>query len=136
MEQKEKGCSLVVIDDNLWENQYTEMVLRHIKYVTTYKLFPSGWQAFNYLDVCRSSSTSPDVIIVDLWMVDMTGFEWIEHYEREYGKDFPKCLLFVCSHSPLEEDRQRATSYASVKAFLPKPFTPEKFNAYIRPLLP
>jgi CheY-like chemotaxis protein len=133
---KEKGCTLVVVDDNPWENQYTEMILRHIKDVTAHKFFPSGWQAFNYLDVCRSSGTYPDVILVDLLMEDMTGFDWIEHYEREYGNDFAGCLLFVCSHSQLEDDRKKAISYASVKGFLPKPLTPEKFNAYIRPLLP
>jgi hypothetical protein len=44
--------------------------------------------------------------------------------------------VFVFSHSALESDWVKASGYASVRAFLPKPLTPEKFDASIRPLLP
>ncbi len=84
MSQKNKGCSLLVVDDNPWENQFTEMILRDIPDVAGYRFFAAGWQAFNYLDVCRTGGTFPDVILVDLLMEDMTGFAWIEHFEREF----------------------------------------------------
>ncbi|MBD0304537.1 MAG: response regulator [Tolypothrix sp. T3-bin4] len=134
--QKNKGCSLVVVDDNPWENQFTEMILRDIPDVAGYRFFAVGWQAFNYLDVCRAGGTFPDVILVDLLMEDMTGFAWIEHFEREFWPAFPGCLVFVYSHSALESDRVRASGYSSVRAFLPKPLTPATFDARIRPLLP
>ncbi|CAA9247801.1 MAG: hypothetical protein AVDCRST_MAG56-1776 [uncultured Cytophagales bacterium] len=134
--RKEKGYTLVVVDDNPWENQFTEMILRDITDVAGYRFFSMGWQAFNYLDVCRAGGTFPDVILVDLLMEDMTGFAWIEHFERELWPAFPDCLVFVFSHSALESDRAKAATYSSVRAFLPKPLTPSTFDAYIRPLLP
>jgi CheY-like chemotaxis protein len=134
--RKDKGYSLVVVDDNPWENQFTEMILGDIKDVASYRFFATGWQAFNYLDVCRAGGTFPDVILVDLLMEDMTGFAWIEHFERELWPAFPACLVFVFSRSALESDWVKASGYASVRAFLPKPLTPEKFDASIRPLLP
>ncbi len=69
-------------------------------------------------------------------MEDMTGFAWIEHFEREFWPAFPGCLLFVYSHSALESDRAKASGYPSVRAFLPKPLTSATFDAQIRPLLP
>jgi CheY-like chemotaxis protein len=132
---REKGCSLVVVDDNPWENQFTEMILRDIGDVTGYRFFATGWQAFNYLDVCRAGGTFPDVILVDLLMEDMTGFAWIEHFEREFWPAFPACLVFVFSHSARESDQIKVSGHPSVRAFLSKPLTPEKFDACIRPLL-
>jgi len=136
VEPKAKRYTVLVIDDNPWESQFTEMILKNIPEVAGYKLFPTGWEAFNYLDVCRISGSPPDFILVDLLLEDMNGFAWIEHFQAEYNRDFPACRIFMFTNSVLDQDREKALSYPVVKAFIHKPLTVAKFDALIRPLLP
>jgi response regulator RpfG family c-di-GMP phosphodiesterase len=132
-EQTEKIPPMIV-DNNPWENQNTRLVLKHIQQVNGQKFFQTGWQAFNCLNICRTSGSCPDVILVGLKLHDMSGFSWVEQFERTFWKDFAACYLFLFTHSTLDEDRQKALSRASVKAFLNEPFTVQNFKSIIRPL--
>lgn len=85
----------MIVDDNPWENQYTRLVLKLIPMVEGYKFFQTGWEAFNYLDICRKSGSCPDVILVDLKLGDMSGFSWVEHFEQAFRQDFAASHTFA-----------------------------------------
>ncbi len=126
---------LILIDDNEWENQFMRVMLHQLPGIKDFRILSSVWNALIYLDLCKTKNAFPDLILVDLHMKEIGGFEFIELFEKNYAGDHPDCKLFILTNSEDSDDRNKAAQYPSVRAFINKPLTPEKFDASIKPYL-
>ncbi|OJF91703.1 response regulator [Pararhizobium antarcticum] len=66
-------------------------------------------------------TTTPDAIILDINMPVMNGFEFLEHYAREFSVHAPVVAMLTSSH--LNADREKAMGYYFVKSYFEKPLT-------------
>ena len=82
-------------------------------------------KAFNGKEACDAITSQgeifPKLIILDLNMPFMSGFEFLEWY-RSNGHT-GSCNIVILTSSHLEDDKIRANSYEDVIAYVEKPLT-------------
>ncbi len=83
------------------------------------------------LDAARRDR--PDIIVLDIEMPEMDGYEALQHLRRDpRTRDIP---VLVASSYAMPGERQRALELG-VQDYLEKPFDPDDFINRVRQLLP
>jgi CheY-like chemotaxis protein len=80
------------------------------------------------LEILQSHDAAPDCIFVDLNMMPMNGFEFVQAFESDLKEKCPHTRIYMLSSSLRRQDREKALEHASVKDFLVKPLTLEKLQ--------
>jgi len=73
------------------------------------------------LDATNAEDKCPDVILLDINMPVMDGFEFLDEFEQQ-NKCSKHTKVFILTSSNQEEDRKKAFSYSCVKGYFDKPF--------------
>jgi len=118
--------NLLLIDDDDLGNQLVSIIISDIPQIKNIKIDSSGWSALDYLEQCQKSKTFPDLLLVDLKMPEMDGFEFIENYEERYFSQFPKTKVVILTSSIRDKDKNQSLGYKSVSDFMQKPLTEDK----------
>lgn len=122
---------IVLLDDDEIANAIAEQILMDFDQVDTFKTYSDPYQAFQYLEDCKESKDFPELIIVDLKMPEMDGFEFIENYENKFYEIFPDTKIMMLTSSIRESERTKSLQYKSVADFVNKPINPEKLSEII-----
>jgi|UPI00055C2A92 CheY-like chemotaxis protein len=116
-----KMHSILTVDDD--ENDQFICTYTIRKFDPNIKVLKAmnGLEALNLL-----KSTTPAAIILDINMPVMNGFEFLEHYTREFDTHAPVVAMLTSSHHAA--DRERAMRYDFVKSYFEKPLTPDNLR--------
>lgn len=115
--------SVMLIDDNKYDNYYHEKVIRNSHVADTVILMHSAAEALRFL-----SEKSPDelncidLIFVELNMNGMTGWEFLEQYHDRFKKQC-NTRLMVLTGSDNPDDMKRTRYNPVLKGFIVKPLT-------------
>jgi CheY-like chemotaxis protein len=120
--------NLLVLDDDPVYNYVIAEFLDQIDTLDHYHIGSKGKEALSYLEFAAERNLFPDLILVDLQMPEMSGFEFIKEYEVKFCDKFPQTKLIVISSSKLEEDKTRVLACPSVLRFIPKPISQKKLE--------
>ncbi|WP_157044668.1 response regulator [Roseobacter sp. GAI101] len=95
--------------------------------------------SFQYPDKALEFLKAPDcgeidVLLLDINMPRLNGFEFLERAVAEVGPAFAKVVVVMLTTSLDPKDKERADSFSIVKAFLNKPLTAADLE-YISSLL-
>ena len=88
-----------------------------------------GRMAIEYYQKLLSQSKSgepqdyPRLILLDLNMPNMTGWEFLEEFIRNFYPFCPETRVVIISSSIVPEDRRKAGEYSIVRDFLSKPIS-------------
>lgn len=127
-----KPKQLLLIDDDTIIQILFEAALSEIEAHVHYTYMDTGAKALSYLrSHLQDKENFPDIIIVDLNMPVMDGFEFIEQYEQDFFQLFPLTQNIVLTSSVSEKDRSRALQFKSVKGFISKPLKAEKLASLL-----
>jgi CheY-like chemotaxis protein len=125
--------TLCLIDDDSVYQFLTTKVICETKLVDHVKAFPNGLEALEFLkDVRDTSEKLPDVIMLDLTMPVMDGWDFLEEYvalQPTFGK---KVMLYIVTSSIAPSDMIRARSISTVSDFITKPVTKDKFLTVLK----
>jgi len=112
-----KTCLL--IDDNYIDNFVTRKILEGSNFAETIIVVRSANEAINSL---RSGLLKPDVIFLDVRMPLMSGFEFLEEYDKiDIEKSYVKIFMLSSSLDPL--DLRKSTDNKYITQFIHKPLT-------------
>jgi two-component system cell cycle response regulator DivK len=121
----EQSARVLVVDDN------SDMCDLYAAYLSFQgmetKTAGDGAQALK-----QTAAFRPDLIVMDLMMPIMTGFEAIEQLKRDPATSGIPIIALTASHEP---ETKRAAQDACCDAFLTKPCQPDELLAQIRRLL-
>lgn len=117
--------NVLCIDDDDEYNFLTQEAFYDVQYKGKLTFKTSAEDALTYLD---SLTTFPDVIILDINMPAMNGWDFLDAYEARRFPLAGETLIFMHSSSVFDSDRERAARYPCVKGFIDKPILQENIE--------
>ena len=84
------------------------------------------------LELLYNEDTIPDYIFLDLNMPEMTGWEFLDEYQRYLQRCQHPPKLYIVSSSTAESDEARAMKTAGVSGYIPKPLHTEGVRSMLQ----
>lgn len=120
---------LMVIDDDeiIWV--LIKDMLQDLDLVGQLSTFSDGDTALNHLK--NLPDEAPPLIVLDLNLPFMDGFEFLAAYAESLYPRFPGTKIHILTTSVRESDRQQTLQYPFVKNFLTKPLKLAQLKAIL-----
>jgi len=121
MKRIELAC--IVDDDSIYVFGLKKLIEMH-DFCDNMLVFRNGEEAIKYLEpVITKSESLPDVILLDINMPVMDGWDFMEEFIKLKPMMAKEVLVYMVSSSIHDEDVQRAKSYSDVSGYVIKPVT-------------
>lgn len=122
---KKVNC-IMLIDDDKDDNFYHERVIRKNDASNTIVVKESGIEALDYLESTRDPTIPlPDLIILDINMPGMNGWEFLEEFKKLDEELQSKLVVIMLTTSVNPADEAIAKTYNILADFKTKPLTKE-----------
>lgn len=111
---------VLLVDDSEFDRMYTSIVLGRAGVPWTVHECESGADALHAIAQAPGQAA---LILLDINMPGMDGFEFLDAFERLPEAVRGKTRVVMLSSSPLETERERALAHAVVEDYLVKPLS-------------
>lgn len=119
--------TLYVIDDDDTYQFIIQKVVEETRLVDQIKLFSNGKLALTFLESAISENKIlPDVILLDISMPVMDGWEFLENFILLNPKVGKKITIYLVSSSVNPRDVEKARNITEVTDYVVKPISKEK----------
>jgi len=124
--------SLTLVDDDEVFVFLTKKLIEQAKVVHLLNVFENGLDALNFLrDNKNNVDLLPEIILLDLSMPILNGWQFLEEYAKLYPTFGKKIIIYVCSSSISSDDINRAKSINEVSDYVIKPITIDKLRELV-----
>ena len=124
--------NFIVIDDNKLDCFIGQKIILNTGISNKISLFLDAGEALAFIKNGVSvENGEKNIIIVDIQMPLMNGFEFVEAFENLQEEIKNNYLIFMLSSSINENDLNRVRNYKSVKQLISKPLSIKKLAALI-----
>lgn len=113
---------ILLIDADEASNLITRIILKKSSIVDTIHTTCNGEEAVAFLS--RTNTTFPDVILLEINMPVMDGFEFLTYWKKNNLTGKSKIIIY--SYSTRAEDIARMHQYEDVAGYMEKPLTNTK----------
>jgi CheY-like chemotaxis protein len=124
-------CRVMVIDDSELDLLYARIVLERLAEPVEVLAFDSARDALQSL---QSAPVLPRLILLDINMPGMNGFDFLAAYDRHAAAGGATAPVAMLTSSPDSQDRDRAFAHAAVCDYLVKPIDPGIAQALLQRL--
>lgn len=122
---------LLVIDDDDINIFIIKKIVEKTGYNVEMISKTNGQMAIDYLaGVLSSAETLPQLILIDINMPVLNGWEFLEAYEKLGVPQ--KVDMYMLSSSVYENDIEKAKTYTMVKGFISKPLSIERLTELLK----
>ena len=135
--------SVLIVDDNEGDHFITEKVIKRSALCDRVFHEVDGTAALAFLTDFDSHRDTfgdefpPTLILLDINMPKMNGFEFLEAYRTKVGNDpnYRSVVVMMFTSSENEEDRARVMAFDFVKGFIVKPLNVAKLTQCVNEYL-
>lgn len=124
--------SILLVDDDQTTILLTRLFLESMS-LNEVHASSNGQEAIDFIqESCQDQEqlNCPDLVLLDLNMPVMDGFEFLEEFEKMNFRHKEKISVVVVSSSDSKRDRERIQHY-NVAGYIVKPLTEEKLRPFL-----
>lgn len=115
-----------IIDDDSIHQRIAQIMIEKHNLFSSHESYTNAQQALDFLnDNPDNTEDLPDVILLDLNMPVMDGWDFLDFFEDLQKKLKKKIRIYIVTSSVDEKDRARSQSYSTVRGFISKPLSPD-----------
>ena len=119
--------TLTLVDDDDIFVFLTTKIIEQTNLVDLIKGFGNGLDAINFLKENKNNVDAlPDIILLDLNMPIMNGWQFLEEYNKLNPTIGKKITIYIYSSSISPDDITRAKTISEVSDYIIKPITKDK----------
>ena len=124
-----KFNSILLIDDDKASNYLAKVIISDIGITAPLEVSTNGKEALDYLEACCANGEDgfPDLILLDINMPVMDGFEFLEKSQYLPCMQKHRPLIIILTSSQYHSDIERARSY-QINHYISKPLTEEQLR--------
>lgn len=121
--------TLVLVDDNQIDHMIYRRIAERSKLVRDIRSFYYAEEALDFLR--QPDRPEVDVVLLDINMPRMNGFDFLQSATEELGESFAKLVVVMLTTSLDAADQTRAAGYQAVKGYFNKPLTVEHIQELV-----
>ena len=99
-----------------------DMILKKMDIVNQVKVAETGPDALEFL---KKERDAPELIFLDINMPSMTGWEFLEYFDKLDDIIKNHFKIYILSSSVDQRDKDKANTNSYIKGFISKPLTRE-----------
>lgn len=120
--------NMLCIDDDPIVQYYVKILTKKSGITQKMDCVSDGQKGLEYLEKCMQKNDSlppvfPELILLDLNMPVMNGWNFLEEYAVKFAPFFPKTKIVILSSSIDQDDIDKSTAYSFVMDYISKPLT-------------
>jgi len=128
--------NMTLIDDDDIFVFLTKKAIQTTNLVELIMVFGNGLDAINFLkENCKNADTLPEIILLDLSMPIMDGWQFLDEFTKLAPKIDKKITIYICSSSISPSDVLLAKKNNLVSDYIIKPVSKEKLIELIKGLI-
>ena len=139
---KKKLNCLLLVDDDASDNFLHKMIIQEANITDHIEIAENGEEALDFLTSARrfgqteSSSCQPELILLDINMPVMDGWQFLEEYNQLEEDQKGKTVIIILTTSFIPDDLARTQRMLGNECFKYKPLTSEMINEIMQKHFP
>jgi len=136
---KNKLSCILLVDDDEPTNFLNQMVIEELGIAEQTRIAQNGMEALAYLKktgVGDDDFPLPDLILLDINMPAMNGWEFLESYTNLPAHQKANVVIVMLTTSLNPDDRAKAHEISEVTGFETKPLTVDKLQVLLEKYFP
>ncbi|MBS1635554.1 MAG: response regulator [Bacteroidetes bacterium] len=126
--------TLYLVDDDKSFQFLAQEIIEPTNLVEEIKIFSNGLEALNFLKSVSKPEELPEIILLDINMPVMDGWEFLAEFMPLQPKLGKKIAIYIVSSSISPADMQRARATSLVTDYIIKPVSESQFIELVRNL--
>lgn len=128
---EERLKTILIVDDDAITNFINKRLLEKMNIADEVKVVINGAEGVKCLyDHCFESNRSPELILLDINMPVMDGFEFLKTFHSLDFRNKQEVKIAVLTTSSHTKDREKMEQLG-VKCFVNKPLTEDKVRSFL-----
>jgi CheY-like chemotaxis protein len=123
---KPKPASVMIIDDNEIDLFVIQRTLENLNYsdiITAYRSPIKALQFFEKIDQNKDYERLPEIILLDIIMPGMTGFEFLDKFSNLSKEIKERTKFIIVTSSDYSQDKKKSENYDNVIKYVVKPLS-------------
>jgi CheY-like chemotaxis protein len=123
-----KKSLFILVDDDMINNAVSRLTISNVAPSAEVVIFTDPRVALDFLADFASHSTTPAILLLNLNMPFMTGWEFLDRFEKLGQQVRERIKIYMLTASIDDSDRIRAENNSCVSGYLSKPLSSEMIS--------